>query len=427
MVEMMRDGYVPPEVINPNRRRNVSNEESTPEINNLEITRWMTTEILKVTTRFSWLKHLALCIQILINFLQVTAIAATINVQWTEEILTMFEAAEYVGALTTAALSRPIDCILGTSSSTIRSIWRTLVGVFVPGTVMGVFAIIWGWIAIYRREGIAFFWKRTMLSIMAVTYISYVGLTKLAVRVFYCIDIYDSEDFASSSTTIRWAIDTSIRCYGKDHSGLVVIGFVVLSIVSLFFPMVSVFVIVRNRSQNAHRQGWMFETMGFLYRAFKERFMFWESIAMLRKACLSIIVVFSYPLGSLSQGLLAQIVLVLSLCLHLKCIPYSEEFHRLNTYEFGSLLVSCFTFLLGQFFNDEKRKGFTRSVVAFLIVSMNVLFFLFLVLVLILSGLDCIRLTLRSEGLPVEDSTPTWKVIKLYVASRIRRYCQPTD
>jgi len=47
MVEMMRDGYVPPEVINPNLQTNDSDEDGG-NIRDLELARWMTTEILKV-------------------------------------------------------------------------------------------------------------------------------------------------------------------------------------------------------------------------------------------------------------------------------------------------------------------------------------------------------------------------------------------
>lgn len=62
MVEMMRDGYVPPEVINPNRQRSVSNEEPTRDIRDLELTRWMTTEILKVEALLKWIPYFALFI-----------------------------------------------------------------------------------------------------------------------------------------------------------------------------------------------------------------------------------------------------------------------------------------------------------------------------------------------------------------------------
>eukprot|EP00210_Caulerpa_lentillifera_P006657 g6360.t1 len=405
MVEMMRDGYVPPEVIDPARRTIPSNPSSSI-TNELELTKWMSTEILKI----------------LINFLQVTAIAATVNVRWTEEIEDMFEAEEYIGALTTMALSQPIDCILGTNSSTTRSIWRTLCTLFVPFVDVLCFVLFWNCRTFFKKKDFAYFLKRSILSIVAVTYISYLGLTKLAVRNFYCINVYDSENHVLNSQTSYWAIDTSIPCYGRDHIGLVVIGVLVLVLVSFLFPLVSAIVITKNKIHTTEHQGWMFETMGFLYRAFKGNLMCWESIVMLRKACLSIIVVFSYPLGGQSQGLLALIVLILSLSAHMNYLPYRKEFHKLNSYEFWSLLVSSFTFLLGQFFNDEKTSEFTKEFVAFLIISMNSIFVLFMVVVLLSSTTANFRMVLASEGIQLQDNARPWTVLKIYLLSRISRY-----
>eukprot|EP00210_Caulerpa_lentillifera_P006633 g6336.t1 len=407
MVEMMRDGYVPPEVIDPTLQTSLPSSASSF-TDELRLTRWMSTEILKI----------------LINFLQVTTIAATINVQWTEEILDMFEASEYAGALTTAALSRPIDCIIGLDSPTFRSIWRTLLILLVSLIDMLVFVLIWLYVTIHNKENISYLWKRIILSVIAVTYISYLGLTKLAVRVFYCVDVYNSESYLSDDKTTLWAVDTSIRCYGKDHFGLVIVGALIFTFVSFSFPLVSAVVIIKNKPNSDQEQGWLFETMGFLYRAFKENLMFWESIVMLRKACLSVIVVFAYPLEGHLQGLLAEIVLILSICAHLKCSPYRGEFHRLNLYEFCSLLVSCFTFLLGQFLNDENSGDFTRGFVSILIVGMNSIFSFFLVAVLLLSVVDRIRVVLKSESAQVDDNARPWIVLKVFFTSRIKSWCQ---
>eukprot|EP00210_Caulerpa_lentillifera_P006658 g6361.t1 len=412
MVEMMRDGYVPREVIDPTSRatqsyflNSVTNDLDLE--NELEITKWIATEILKI----------------LINFLQVTAIAASINVRWREEVVNMFEAEEYIGALTTAAISQPIDCILGTSCSTARLIWRTLLILFVPVTAVLCFVSFWGYMTCNKKENMSYFWKRSILSIMAVTYISYLGLTKLAVRTFYCVSVYDSEDYLSHSTTSYWAVDTSIKCYGKNHIGLVIIGAFILVFVSLSFPLASASVIIKNKSRTSDREGWMFETMGFLYRTFKENLMFWETVVMFRKACLSIIVVFPYPLGGQTQGLLAQIVLTLSLCGHMSYLPYKEEFHKLNLYEFCSLFVSCFTFLLGQFFNDEKTGEFARGFVSFLIISMNSIFFLFLAFVLVLGGIVHLKVVLKYENVQIDDDRP-YTVMKAFLAHKIWSYYQ---
>lgn len=334
----------------------------------------------------------------------------------------MFEASEYIGALTTAALSRPIDCIISSSSAAVRSVWRTLLSLLVPGAVMGIFAAFWSYITFQQNKGFSYFWKRLILSIVAVTYISYLGLTKLAVRVFYCVDVFDSDNAFTYSQKKVWAVDTSIQCYEKEHFGLIVIAVVVLVLVSFLFPLMSAVILSQNKDKHREMGSWTMETMGFLYRAFKDKFVFWESLIMLRKACLSIIVVFSYPLGGQSQGLLALAVVLSSLYLHLICSPYRKEFHRLNVYESGSLLVSCFTFIFGQFFGIERSSDSTRVLVAVGIILMNTMFFVFLLFVFFSSGLVHIKVLLESEGHVFEEKTCLWIVLKVYITSRVTRW-----
>lgn len=339
-------------------------------------------------------------------------------------MIEMFEASDYVGALTSAAVSRPIDCIIGTNSSAMRSVWRTLLSLFVPSAVMILFALFWACVALYSKKSMSYFWKRTLLSVIAVTYISYLGLTKYAVRAFYCVEVYDSEDPFSDSKSKYWAVDTTIQCYTRNHFGLIAIAVIVLVFISIAFPFISAIVLSRDKVQYQQNPGWTFEVMGFLYRAFKERFVFWESVVMLRKGFLCVIVVFAYPLGGESQGLLAIIVLVLSLFAHLKCSPYKEEFNRLNSYEAGSLLVSCLTFVLGQFFGVDKSVEFIRSLASFLIISMNVSFFLFLVSVLFLSWLEHCKAVLISEGAQIDANAPPWKVHTVFLVAKASSCCQ---
>eukprot|EP00210_Caulerpa_lentillifera_P003973 g3792.t1 len=373
--------------------------------NELDLTRWITTEIFKV----------------LINFLQVNAIAATINIQWSGEILLMFEVSEYIGALTTDALSRPIDCLASSTSASVRSIWRTLLSLFIPGIVMVIFFGFWSYITIFQNKGVFYFYKRVALSIIAVTYISYLGLTKLAIRVFYCVDVYDSNDPFVDSQNKLWAVDTSIQCYKMEHIPLVVIAVFILIFVSFLFPLMSAFILSRNKVQHRQVESWTMETMGFLYRAFKEEFVFWESLIMLKKACLSLIVVFSYPLGGQLQGILALVVLQISLYLHLVYSPYRKEFNCINFYESGSLLVSCFTFILSLIFSIENCSNSTKVFIALVIIMMNTMFFVFLLYVLFKNGLIHLKVRLRSENHFVDENICWWKAIKIYITSRLKK------
>jgi len=360
----------------------------------------------------------------MINFLQTTAVAASINVDWTKGVLRVFETSEYVGAITTSAISRPVFCITSSSSKLMRSIWRMLFNLFVPGLVMLMFAAFWAFMAIRDGESISYFTKRIILSVIAVTYISYLGLTRMAVRAFYCVNVHDSITPFTDSRTSFWAMDTSIKCYEGDHFSLVAISVSVLVLVTFAFPLISAVVLSNRRQEHKNKDSWVFETAGFLFRAFKEGYLFWESLVMLRKACLSVIVVFSYPLGGLSQGILALVVLLTSLYIHLIVKPYRKDFKTLNYLESTSLLVSCLTFTLGLFFGFDKCSNSVRFFLAFFIIVTNILFFLFLLSVFCRNTLVHVRVVLQYEDMLIPDAAPWWHVVKMYVASRSYRFGQ---
>lgn len=356
-----------------------------------------------------------------------TAAAAGVAVRWTDGVMEMFKASEVTGALTTVALFRPVDCIFPSTSALVRSLWRTVFGLLVPGIVVSIFTAYWILSKIWKKKPMPFFWKRALLSLVVVVYISYLGLTKLAVRVFYCVDVLDSEDHTSSSKTSYWAVDTAIQCYGKDHSVLVSIGVAILTLVTFSFPLISAFVITRVGEQQEASDSWINETMGFLYRAFTKRFRYWESIVMLRKAFLSVIVVFSYPLGGQLQTMLALLLLMFSLCLQTVCKPYRQEFSTLNHYESSSLFVSCVTLTLGQFLDSDRCSSFVKGTVAFMIISMNTVTFLVLLLAYLSSGVEHLRAVLEDEGVQVPNDSRWWSVLKIVFTTKMSQWCDSAN
>lgn len=58
MVEMMVDEHIPSEAVNSSSQRSTSSEDAIQDVRDLEMTRWMTTEILKVIAVFCWVKIL---------------------------------------------------------------------------------------------------------------------------------------------------------------------------------------------------------------------------------------------------------------------------------------------------------------------------------------------------------------------------------
>jgi len=416
MVQMMRDGHVPPEYMQRMRRQNNPTTNRGLELaRECEQTKRQTIELFKVWNDIlCCFKHCF--VQVMINFLQVTATAASIDVPWTNEILGMFEASEYIGALSTAGASASIDCIVATDSAAEKSIWRMVLSLLVPGTVIIFLALFWVISTLRSGKRGTYFAKRMILSLVVVVYISYLGLTELAVRVFYCVEVSDSKNLFILSKSRYWAMDTAMQCYRNEHLVLMGIALVVLFFVSISFPLVFIAAFAMKKTQLQNQFGWIPETMGFLYTAFKENLAFWESLVMLRKACLSVIVVFSYPLGGQIQGQLAILVLTACLYVHLLFTPYKNEYSRLNIYESMSLFVSIVTFTLGLLLGTGKCKDIVEGLIAFVVISVNSLFFLFVVVLLVRSGLQHCRKVLESEDDPIPDTASSWTVLKAYLS-----------
>jgi len=78
------------------------------------------------------------------------------------------------------------------------------------------------------------------------------GSTKMVVKDFYCVDVYDSSNYFESSRTKYLAIDDSIECYKSDHFSLIAIAVIVL-VVTLAFPLVSTVILSRNKHEHMRK------------------------------------------------------------------------------------------------------------------------------------------------------------------------------
>eukprot|EP00210_Caulerpa_lentillifera_P003940 g3760.t1 len=410
MAETNDDGNVPQEQLATNDSINTSETETSKlqQETEFKVTRWKITEIFKI----------------MINFLQTTGVAATLNVPWTEEMNTMFATSDYIGGLTTDAISRPVDCLVSSGSTSLKALWRIMVSVSIPLIVLGILTSFWGYITIKNGKDRQHFLKRFILSAISVAYISYLGLTKMAVRAFYCVDVYDSVDHLEQSTTRLWAVDTSIRCYEEDHAGIIVIAVLVLLLITICYPLLSFIALYINKENVRSGDKGIFEIAGFLFRAFKEKFLFWESIVMLRKACLSVICVFSYSLGGDSQLLLVSVLLFFCLYLQLTLRPYREDFKILNHFESISLLVSGLTFSLGQFFIEGRCNDYIKTFLVVLLIFGNSMFFLLLLLALFYNSMVHLRVTLQCENIPLPVPPIWWNILKVYIHSRYTKWRQ---
>jgi len=341
------------------------------------------------------------------------------NVKWTKNALQLFKALNLIGFAAINSITRPIDCIVGLSSIVAKAIWRYLFGLFVPMIVIALLSVYWGYRSIkMNRRDRFYFLRRFLLTSITVTYITYFDLTQLAVKAFNCIKVYDNIDPFSKSFTRHWIEDTSIECYKDTHVVLIGIAIVLLILVSSCFPLFCSLALYSKRNDVERSNSRAHETLGLLCGPFKTKFIYWECITMMKKALLSIVVVFSYTLGNGPQGLLISLILTFFLTLQAICFPFKDEFKSLNYYEIGSLLTSCVTYTIVQFFNVDTLSELARTLASISLIVLNGGFVLFMAFLIVMNLTSLAKAVLLSNNVEIWDGIGWFSILILYLKNR---------
>ena len=291
----------------------------------------------------------------------------------------------------------------------------------IPVLVAIFFAVFWA-IALYQfAKTWQYFAKRLILSYLVIAYIAYESVTKTAVNVLVCVRADISCDRSASSR--YWAVDTSVECNEGSHSVLVgTLGWPVVLLFTLGFPVGLAFALVFIRRYAPERDVWYNEATGFLYRAYDDRFFFWESMIMLRKSLLAVIVAFGYSLGPNIQGVLAISVLTAALYFHTLFRPFDKAFDQLNAYESASLVVSQLTFISGLLLSDDRVSEEVHVLLStFLIISVGGLSFFFL-LTFCNTFVSYARIQFRLDGLEDVESWSHARVLFSFLALRVQKH-----
>ena len=256
--------------------------------------------------------------------------------------------------------------------------------------------------------------RKCILSALVVFYVSYISITKTLVDILNCVEVHDSTVAGIDETTDYWAVDTSVECYERSHAALAyLLAWPFLVIFSVGFPLSVAFLVVKKVKED-YKDGWIYEVSGFVYRSYSKRYIFWESVIMIRKALLAVVVVFSYELGFKVQAVLASFVLTMALYFQMKCRPYREEFDSLNDVESLSILISSLTFVCSTFFGVEHVSDEVRVLISVLLCFANVLFFFYLLTLFTVFGAKYLKTVLVREGIHHSPADGTFRILGAY-------------
>ena len=330
--------------------------------------------------------------------------------------------ADSMGAAASVGASLFLDCLLSGGSGTPRTVKRQIIVALLSELVALVISAFFLLQELKGDKDWNRLLRRVILAHIVVGYNSYLSLVKIAVDAFNCVDVHDGIRLEDVETTHRyWIADTSVECFRGSHLTLTLAVSVPLLLFAILFPLLLAILLERARKEDTLSSKWTQETMGFLFIVFEEKYVYWDCLILLRKAILSVIIVFAYRLGGNLQGLLVMAVLFVAHSLQMYLNPFSQDLGNLNALESFSLFVSHFTFLCGLVLDSERFRGYViEGLLTALLLSINILLFLILAFTLAQSKLEQIRLELEVMQVDGSDG-PFYVVIWSYLAYQFAR------
>eukprot|EP00210_Caulerpa_lentillifera_P002185 g2099.t1 len=372
-------------------------------------------------------------IKILINFMQITSVAVSMNLKWQSGIKYILRTHELLTGVTHGTSYLPLECTFEQRSvrASIAVLW---IRVSFPFIILGGFLLLGTmyWFAVpllkkrrNQRNYTAPFGDLTtyyIVTIIAVSFFAYKDVTEELMRTLNCIKIDErgdeSTDQASEedptevykeyaiATSLYWGEDTSLVCFKGNHLATGIFGVLGLTVFSLGAVFFNALFLLKNFHMIDKEK--FIARYGFLYRSYRPLWYTvpWESVISIRKALVSAAVVYAFRLGRNLQAVMALGVLILAQAAHLicrpfkdyktcpslpeyaghrSCFPFPEQFQRtwrklndritLNYLESASLLTSTITFYSGIVFNDDQTSDAGIIVMTIFAAAVNVLFF----------------------------------------------------
>ena len=329
-------------------------------------------------------------------------------------LITTLLFAEFMSAVTSEAVNRSIDCLIPSEAILQRSIASSLIDALQPIAFIFLFAVFWLAVMIGWSKSWIYLLKRCILSALVVFYISYISTTKTLVNILNCVEVHDSTMVGIDQTTDYWVLDTAVVCYEGSHAFLVgLLACPFLFAFTLGVPL-SVAYLVVVKVKEDYKDGWIYDVAGFIYRSYSKKYIFWESVIMLRKALLAVVVVFSYKLGANIQAVLASFVLIVALYIQTTCRPYRKEFDSLNDIESLSILFSSLIFVCSILFADDRVSHGVRVLLSVFLCSATVLFFLYLLTLFAVLAAEYLKTLLIRKGIHHSPADGTFRILGVH-------------
>ena len=343
-----------------------------------------------------------------------------------------------------------MTCLLDTDSDS-RSIYCVILRVSFPllSMILAMFLFVIQWLFMCRKSNTTlldrqqFLRSRLIICFLVVGFFAYQCISEDLMGTVSCIrldsdDMSDAEAFDDPQRNISyshfsiangyyWTEDTNIKCFSRNHAFLV--GFLGIPGIVLFLfgiPFYLLIFLLYKRQKKQLTELHVLNTYGFIYQNYKDKFVYWEVIILFRKAMISAIIVFAYPLGANLQGVMVLGVLNLALAVHLIATPF--KYRLLNVLEGCSLVVSIVTFYAGVVFNDANTSDSAKILLSIILVFINALLMVVILLSVFIHGDKYVVAKLKSMDVADIPENPIHRMILLafILQRRVKRMVTST-
>ena len=344
--------------------------------------------------------------------------------------------AEFLGGLAVDSIRRSVVCLGGEDQSLHPTVWASIVSVcLVPASVFLLFMMFWITIALFHqiRRPIHYIVQRSLLSLVALWYVTSVPVIKTTLSIVLCINAYNTLDATGENSgeivnategvmVSYWAVDTSLKCFEGDHMMLVILIITFVGIVYGGLLIAFIVILGFSEEQLKDTDDWIYQTMGFLYRSYRDgRRRYWEVAIVARKAGIAFLVFCSHRFDSSLPIIGAALFLALAMGAQTVAMPYQQSFDELNRIDIFSLFVSLLTTLLATTLKSESLTiDAGRLAISVLCVFLNIT-----TLTVLLSFLFCyfvayVRLSLSESETIVDSDARTLHVLRIWLLFKIR-------
>jgi len=340
-----------------------------------------------------------------VNYMQMTAFAKEIDIQWPAQIQQMFKTQETLSMVNTFSMSQ-IDCVLAAGKDAEMNLnspgemklffssWSMYMSLPIIFIVIAV--CFWTFrFLMARYVGKACFKKKLsfeqakanmIITMLVLLFFAHPTIVKQILMMFECkvlgIDAQTGKEMRYLQS------DYYVNCDSDEYKRYAIIGYLCMFGWALGIPLMAAKAI--NFNIKAIRYEFVGEVhpdydevlhfkklkaisrFGFLFKGYEERDIcpYWEvAVIMIRKTLMIILTVYlkDYPIPV--RVLFGSLLIVFFLVLHVKYEPFDDD--DLDSLETWSLLCSFLTLFLGLFFEVAKDYPSWMDPIAYTILAVN--------------------------------------------------------